>query len=476
MSRLERYDIAVIGGGSAGLTVASGAASFGARVAIIEKDRMGGDCLNYGCVPTKALIRSANLVVMIRQSERYGIKTGDVDVDFATVMGRMRQIVNTIAEHDSPARFRKMGVDVLLGGAEFVGTEALRVGDTQMEAKKIVVATGSRPAIPPISGLSETGFLTNVEALQLEHLPKSLVILGGGPIGLEFAQVFARLGARVTVIEMAPKILPREDDEAASLVQTALEREGIHFLLGSKVIKAQQTEHGKVVVVEGNDKQMEVPCDEILVATGRRPNVEILGLQQRGVEVTKAGMAVDAHLRSTVPNLYAAGDVKGGLQFTHVAGYEGKVVVRNALFPFKQRVDYRVVPWVIYTDPEIAHVGLTEKQARDEHGQVQVYTVPFHDVDRAVIDGHPEGFVKVIADRKGQILGAHVVGKHAGELIQELVLAMHQRIPVGKVSEVIHAYPTKVEGIRKAADLYWRQKLFEGSMGSVLKMFSRLTR
>ncbi|WP_054967913.1 dihydrolipoyl dehydrogenase [Alicyclobacillus ferrooxydans] len=473
---MDRYDLTVIGGGSAGLTIASGAASFGARVALIEKAEMGGDCLNYGCVPTKALIRSATVAATVRQAEQYGVKTGRIEIDFPTVMRRMRHVVNTIAEHDSPDRFRSMGVDVLFGSAEFQNANHMRIDDKMISSKRIVIATGSRAAVPPIPGLSETGFITNVEALQLQVLPKSLAILGGGPIGLEFAQVFARLGVSVTVIEMFPQLLPREDTEAAKIVQRALFNEGIRFMLNSKVIQAKTGKDGKVVIVERDGKQVEVPCEEIFVATGRRPNVEIPGLHNIGIEAVKAGIVVDPKLRTTVPHIFAAGDVKGGLQFTHVAGYEGKVVVRNALFPVKQRVDYRVVPWTIYTDPEIAHVGLTEKEAKDRHGQVHVYTVPFEEVDRAVIDSQDKGFVKVIADSKGQILGAHVVGEHAGELIQELVFAMHHGLPIGKISEVIHAYPTKVEGLRRTADVYWKERLFEGGMASVLKTVSRLTR
>ncbi|WAH42425.1 dihydrolipoyl dehydrogenase [Alicyclobacillus fastidiosus] len=473
---MDRYDLTVIGGGSAGLTIASGAASFGARVALIEKDKMGGDCLNYGCVPTKALIRSATVAATVRQSEKYGIKISGLEVDFSAVVGRMRQVVNKIAEHDSPERFRSMGVDVLLGQAEFKNANELRIGDNTISSKKIVIATGSRAAVPPIPGLSETGFITNVEALQLDALPKSLVILGGGPIGLEFAQVFARLGASVTVIEMFPQLLPREDAEAAEIVRGSLVNEGIHFMLGSKVVQAKARENGKVVVVEKDGNQVEVACEEIFVATGRQPNVEIPGLHTIGIETGKTEIVVDSNLRTSVPHIFAAGDVKGGLQFTHVAGYEGKVVVRNTLFPIKQHVDYRFVPWTIYTDPEIAHVGLTEREARDRNGQVYVYTAPFQEVDRAVIDGEAEGFVKVVADKKGRIIGAHVVGEHAGELIQELVFAMHQQIPIGKISEVIHAYPTKVEGLRKAADMYWKERLFDGGMASMLKKISRFTR
>lgn len=473
---MDRYDLAVIGGGSAGLTIASGAASFGARVALIERDKMGGDCLNYGCVPTKALIRSALIAATVRQSAKYGIKTGSVEVDFSAIMGRMHQVIHKIAEHDSPERFRCMGVEVLLGQAEFQDTNGMRIGDKTISAKKIVIATGSRAAVPAIPGLSEAGYITNVEALQLEALPESVAILGGGPIGLEFAQIFARLGSSVTVIEMCPQLLPREDAEAAEIVQRALESEGIRFMLGSKVVQAKKDGGGKVVVVERDEKPFDVPCEEIFVATGRRPNVEIPGLQNIGVEVNKTGIAVDAYLRTSMSNIFAAGDVKGGLQFTHVAGYEGKVVVRNALFPVKKRVDYRVVPWVTYTDPEIAHVGLTEQEARDRYGEVHVYVEPFDDVDRAIIDGQYEGLVKVILDKKGQILGAHVVGSHAGELIQELVFAMHQKIAIAKISEVIHAYPTKVEGLRKASDKYWKERLFDGGKASVLKQISRFTR
>lgn len=473
---MDRYDLIVIGSGSAGLTVASGAASFGARVALIEKEKMGGDCLNYGCVPTKALIRSASVAATARQGEKYGIKTASIEIDFASVMERMRRVIHKIAEYDSPERFRSMGVDVILGGAEFHNANEMRIGNHVISSKKTVIATGSRPAIPMIPGLAKTGFLTNIEALQLDELPKSLAIIGGGPIGIEFAQIYARLGVKVTVIQKSHRILPREDAEAVEVLQHSLIADGVQFLVNSHVIQVGKREMTKIVEVDHAGEQLEIPCEEILVATGRKPTIEIPGLQNIGVKVSKAGIVVNSHLATSVPHIYAAGDVKGGLLFTHVAGYEGKVVVRNTLFPFKQRVNYRVVPWTIYTDPELAHVGLTEKEANEQYAHVHVFTEPFHEVDRAVIDGQSEGFVKVITDKKGQILGAHVVGKHAGELIQELVFAMHHKLSIGKISEVIHAYPTKVEGLRKTADMYWKKRLFEGRMASMLKAVSRFTR
>ena len=473
---MERYEVAVIGGGSAGLTIASGAASFGARVVMVEKSAMGGDCLHYGCVPTKALIRSAMIANTVRNAGNYGIQASLPEVDFMAVMNRMHRVVASISTFDAPERFQKMGVNVLFGTSTFVNPHEFLVGGERIFAKKIVIATGSRAAVPPIPGLSETGYITNVEALQLERMPKSLTILGGGPIGLEFAQVFSRLGADVTVIEMFFQLLPREEAEAAEVLKMALEREGIRFLLGAKVVQVRAHDGNKVVLVEKDAQTIEVTSQEVFVATGRRPNMEIEGLGDIGVQSVRTGIQVNPYLQTTVPHIYAAGDVTGGLQFTHVAGYEGKVVVRNALFPFRQKVDYRVVPWVIYTDPEIAHVGMTEKEAREQNGEVHVYTSSFAELDRAIIDGEAEGFVKVITNRRGQLIGAHVVGSHAGDLLQEIVLAMHRNVPIGAISQVIHAYPTKAEGVKKTADLYWRERFFQGRMSAVMKTISRLTR
>lgn len=472
----ESYDLTIVGGGTAGLTVASGAVRFGARVALIERDRMGGDCLNWGCVPTKALIRSSRIAASLRHASDYGIVSNGYEVNFPAVMNRVRKTVEMLAAADSIERFQGLGVETILGNPEFQSAHEIRIGDRRITSSKVVIATGSRAAVPPIPGLRETGFITNVEALKLQKLPRNLVILGAGPIGLEFAQAFARLGSHVTVIEMFPQILPREDGEVAEVVKSVLSGEGIQFLLDSKVVQVTDGQPGKMIVIEQYGQKMTVSCDEVFVATGRLPNREITGLENVGVASTRTGIRVDRFLRTTVPHIYAAGDVNGGLQFTHVAGYEGRVVVRNTQFPLRQRTNYRVVPWTIYTDPEVAHVGLTEHEAKEHDASVHVYTGNFQDVDRSVIDGETDGFVKVIVDKKGQIVGGHVVGAHAGELIQELVFAMHHHIPLGRISQVIHAYPSRVEGIRNVADLYWRQKLFDGNTAQWLKRFSRWSR
>lgn len=472
---MDAYDLAVIGGGSAGLTAASGAASFGARVALIERGQMGGDCLHYGCVPTKTLVRSASVAAGVRMAHRFGIQADDPQIDFPAVMRRVREVQQIVAQRDSVERFRGFGVDVVIGEPEFMGPREIRVGDRRLSARQILVATGSRPAVPSIPGLAEAGFLTNVEALQLVNRPRSILIVGAGPIGVEFAQIFVRLGTKVTVVEKGPRVLPREDEEAALVLQEHLAGEGVRFVFGARILSVVLEGDERLVTAELRGRTETLRAEQILAATGRRANVDIAGLERAGVEIVDGHVRVDEYLRTSAPHIHAAGDVKGGLQFTHVAGYDGKLAVRNILFPGRRQADYRMVPWTIYTDPEIAHAGMTEAEARERHGVVRVCRRDFHEVDRAVIDGSPCGFVKVIADKSGAILGAHVVGSHAGELIQELVLAMHRNIPLGQIAEVIHAYPTWVEGVRGSADAWWIQR-FEGRLGFWLKRVSRLTR
>lgn len=458
----SKYDLVVIGGGTAGLVSAAGAASLGARVALVERDKLGGDCLYRGCVPTKTLVKSARVAHLVRRSEEFGVAGGEAEVDFPAVMDRMERVIEAAGEHDSPERFRGLGVDVFEEEARFVAPDLVAVDGRRLAARSVIVATGSHPTAPPVDGLEEAGYLTNVGALELRRLPRSMVIIGSGPIGSEFAQIFARFGCRVTLISTSPLPLPKEDPEIGEVLRQVLLADGVAFHGGYKAEKVRVEDGEKVVTAEnGAGHEIEARGEEILVAAGRAPTAGSLGLGEAGIELEGKGLVVDERLRTTAPNVYAAGDITGKYLFTHVAEYQARNALRNALFPAKARVDHRVVPWTTFTDPEVARVGLTEEQARREHKGVEVFRKPFAGVDRAMADGETTGLVKIVAGRRGKILGGHIIGPDAGNLIQEIVLAMQKNIPVGALSTTIHVYPTLVQANQRAADDYYRGKLFE---------------
>lgn len=461
----ERYDLAVIGGGTAGLVSAAGGASLGAKVALIERDRLGGDCLYRGCIPTKTLIKSARVAKLIETSEQFGIKSGGAEVDFGLVMERMRTVIHSAGEGDDPARFRSLGVDVFLGNeASFTAPDELMVDGRRIAAKSVILATGSYPTAPPVDGLREVGFLTNVEALSLERLPESITIVGAGPIGCEFAQIFARFGAKVTLLDTVPLPLPREDPEIGETIRRVLEADGITFHGGFSAQSARK-ENGRKVLLAGNERgeTIEARSEEILIAAGRAPTAESLKLQNAGVRLEKNGVTVDANLRTTTDNVYAAGDITGKFLFTHVAEYQGRIALRNALFPVHSKADYRVVPWTTFTDPEVARVGMTEGEAREKHGgNVKAWRQEFAGMDRAMADGETTGFAKIVTTRRGKILGGHIVGPDAGNLIHEVVLAMARGVPVQALSTTIHVYPTLAQVNQRAADEFYREKLFSG--------------
>lgn len=471
---MDTVDAAIVGGGTAGLTVAAGMAGFGLSVLLIEQDRLGGDCLSWGCVPTKALVRAAAVAHTVREARRYGIAAGSPEVDLPAVMRRVAEVQAEVGRRDSAERFRALGVDVAHGGAAFAAGDWVQAGGRRVRARRIVLATGSRSTLPPIPGLAEAGAWTHVEALQMTALPASLAVLGAGPIGMEFAQIFRRLGTDVTVLEMADAVLAREDPEAAAVVQERLAAEGVRFVVGARVLEVRGGPPSTVVRYGRAGALSEVTVERVLVATGRRANSDVPGIERLGVEATPKGVGVDAYLRTAAPHVWAAGDVTGGLQFTHVAAYQAKLVVRNALFPLKARVDTSAVAWTTYTDPELARVGLTEAEARERLGPVDVFRYPFSDVDRAVIDGRCVGHVKIVADRRGRIVGAHVVGADAGDLIQEIVLAMAAGVPVGRIAQTVHAYPSRTEGVLRASEAYWRERMFgSGPTASVLRWLAR---
>jgi len=471
MTKTQEYDLLAIGGGTAGLVSTAGAAYLGARSAIVEKVALGGDCLWTGCVPSKALIASARLAHAMKDADRLGLTGAAPAHAFRDVMARMRGAREIVAHHDDPQLFRDKGVDVHFGAARFVGPDTVEVeGVGRIRSKRIVLATGARCVAPPVPGLEEAGYLTHVTALDRDDLPASIVVLGGGAIGLEFAQVYARLGAAVTVLEMLPQVLPREDPDVAALLVEHLEEEGVAVHTGVRAAIVEVEGCTKTIVTEDGRR---FPASEIFVATGRRPHTDDLGLDLAGVSLDGSAVRVDARLRTTAPGIWAAGDVTGGLQFTHVADYMARVVVQNAIFPVKTKVDYSTVPWVTYTDPEVAHVGLGQQEA--ESRGARTYTYELSDLDRSIVDGDTRGRVKISADRRGRILGATVVGSFAGELIFPLVMAMKHGISLAQLSNTIFPYPTRMEGIKRAADGFQRERL-QGSAGRMLrKVVSWLT-
>lgn len=463
MSQTE-YDLIAIGGGTAGLVSAAGAAYLGVKPAIIERVALGGDCLWTGCVPSKALIASARLAHAMREAESLGLTAAAPKHAFGEVMDRMRRARGVVEHHDDPERFRAMGVDVHFGAARFLSANEVDVeGVGRFRSKRFVIATGARTAVPPIPGLEEVGFLDHHSLFEADHLPDSVAVLGGGPIGLEMAQVMSRLGAKVTVFEMADRILPKEDPDIANALLEILRSEGIDIRLGSGVSSVRGAEAGKVLTtVDGED----FTADEILVATGRRAATEGLDLERAGVRTDRGAVVVDGTLRTTARGIWAAGDVTGGLQFTHVADYMAKTVLRNALLPGASSVDYGDVPWVTYTDPEVAHIGLTQAESEARGGTT--YTYGLDDLDRAIVDGVAQGIVKISADNRGRILGATILGAHAGELLMPLVLAKRHGITLAKITDTIFPYPTMVEGVKRAAAEYQKRRL-EGTGGRVLK-------
>ncbi len=456
-----RYHLVVIGAGTAGLVSAAGAAALGARVALVERDLMGGDCLNVGCVPSKSLLRCARAVADVRDAGRFGVEVpAGVRVHFPAIMERMRQLRAEISPHDSAARFRSLGVDVFLGQARFSARNTVEVAGKTLPFARAVIATGARAARPPIPGLEQTGYLTNETVFTLTELPRRLAVIGAGPIGCELAQAFARFGAEVTLLGSRPQLLPRENSDAASLVEKALLRDGVHLLLGSKVVAVELCGAEKVLRVEGGTAT-EVRADAILVGVGRQPNVEELGLEAAGVAYdAKLGVHVNERLRTSNRRIFAAGDVCSRFKFTHAADAMARIVIRNALFLGRAKVSALTIPWCTYTDPEIAHVGLYEHEALARGYEVKTFTQELSGVDRAILDGETEGFVKVLV-RGGsdRILGATVVGRHAGEMIAELTLAMTHRLGLRALAETIPPYPTQAEAIRKVGDAYQRTRL-----------------
>jgi len=457
-----RYNLVVVGGGTAGLVSAAGAAGLGAKVALVERALLGGDCLNVGCVPSKALIRSAHAAAEVRDAARYGVVVPDgVRVDFAAVMERMRRLRADISPNDSAARFRDLGIDVYLGSGRFVGKDKLEVGGQTLSFARAVIATGARAAMPPIPGLAGSGALTNETLFSLTALPKRLAVIGAGPIGCEMAQSFARFGSEVTLMDFADRVLPREDPEASRLVGASLERDGVRLVLGSAVAEVRSDDREKTVVVESGGKKREIVADALLVGVGRAPNVDGLGLEAAGVAFDKRkGVEVDDRLRTSNKRIYAAGDICSRFKFTHTADAMARIVLRNALFFGRAKVSDLTVPWCTFTDPEVAHVGLTPDDAKKQGLAIDTINVDLADVDRAILDGETEGFLRVhVKKGKDEIVGATLVSKHAGETISEVTLAMVGKSGLGTLANTIHPYPTQADILKRAGDAWSRTRL-----------------
>lgn len=453
---MKKYHLIVIGGGSGGLVCAAGAAGLGAKVALIEKHKMGGDCLNTGCVPSKAIIRSAKVAFDARTAERFGFKSHQFDIKIDSVLASVREVQQKIAPHDSIERFTSLGVDVYQGDYHFVSPHQISNGSETLEGKRFVVATGASPFVPPIPGLAESDYLTSDHVWQLKELSKNLIVLGGGPIGAELAQTFSRLGSKVTIVEMADRLLIREDPYVSEFIKTRFESEGISVLIKTK---AARIENG-LVVIDPSGAEKRIEFDRILVAVGRAANVKGMDLENAGVVFDKKGVKVDECLRTSQKHIYACGDVIGSYQFTHTADFQARLILRNALFPGKSKIDYRVVPWCTFTEPEVARVGVNETEARQKNIPVDIFTYSMDGLDRAVCDREAEGFIKVLTSKgTDRILGVTLVGSHAGDLLHELALAMHQKIGLKRIASMIHIYPTLAEVAKRIADTYQRTRL-----------------
>lgn len=473
----KRYQLVVVGGGTGGLVTAAIAAALGAKVALIERHLMGGDCLNVGCVPSKAMLRAARAWSAARQAhERFAGPGAGGEGDFAAVMERMRRIRAGISPADSAARFRDLGVDVFFGQARFTGPDTLEVNGDRLHFRRAVIAAGSRPIVPAIRGLKKAGFHTNETVFSLTERPQHLLVIGGGAIGAELAQAFARLGSRVTLIEQGGCVLPEDDRDAARVVEASLVRDGITVITGAEATAVETTGGQRSLRYTREGRSETVTGDTILLAVGRCPNVEGLGLEEVGVRYDRRGIEVDDRLRTTSSRIYAVGDICSQYPFTHVADAHARLVVRNALFYGRGRASELVIPWVIYTSPELAHVGITPRDVHKRADEIETITIPLAEVDRAGIDGEEEGFFRVHL-RKGsdRILGATLVAEHAGEIISQITQAMVAGVGLGKLGETIFPYPTQAEAIRKAAD-QWRRRRLTPLAKSLFRSYFRVVR
>ncbi len=457
-----KYNLVVIGAGTAGLVTAAAAAGLGAKVALIERQFMGGDCLNVGCVPSKAIISSARVAAAFRDAENFGVDVPPgTGVDFTKVMERMRKLRSDISPHDSVERFAALGIDVFLGQGRFIDRTHITVGEAKLHFAKAVICTGARASAPPIDGLDSVPYLTNENLFSITELPRRIGIIGAGPIGCEMAQAFARFGSEVYLVESAPGILVKEDPDAVAIIRAHLVRDGVKFLCCGKDLKLSLgADKGVRLQVESADTGYDITVDQILVAVGRAPNVEGMDLENAGVEISKKGVKIDDHFRTTNKRIFAAGDICSPYQFTHAADFMARAVVRNALFFGRAKHSALVIPWCTYTSPELAHVGLNPAEAAKRGIEIDTFTQPMCGVDRAILEGETDGFVRVhVKKGSDQIVGATIVATHAGDMIGSFSIAMTQGIGLGKIANCIHPYPTQGEAVRKVGDLYNKTRL-----------------
>jgi pyruvate/2-oxoglutarate dehydrogenase complex dihydrolipoamide dehydrogenase (E3) component len=474
MQQSEEFDVAVVGGGAGGLFAASVAKALGAKPCIIEKNKLGGDCTWYGCMPSKAILKSAQIAHYFKKAGDYGIKVSSgFALDTHGAMPHVRNVVKEISTHHEPEDLEKRGIKVFFGPSCFVNSDQLQLGDSFIKAKRWVICTGSHPMVPAIDGIKEIPYLTNENVFDLEKLPESLIVLGGGPIGCELSQALCRLGVKVTIVEMTERILIREDKELSKYVEGQFKRDGVRLVTGKQAVKlSKENNQVSIVVEDQNKKQEKIIADNVLVAVGRAPNVEGLNLNKANVEFSAKGIKVNEYLQTTNPNIFACGDIASPYQFSHVAAYQAGVCIRNALFKriAWQKVNYSNMTWATFTDPELAHLGLTESEAREKSSKIKVYTTPYTNSDRATTDGEKEGLLKVVTNEKGLILGAHVVGANAGEIIQGFLIAKSQKIPLSKLAQTMFIYPTLSELVKKTA----AKSLIEKGNQPLVKWFLKI--
>ncbi len=468
MTETLKPDLCVIGAGSGGLSVAAAAAQLGVKVVLIEKAKMGGDCLNYGCVPSKALLAAGKLGHHMRHGESFGITNVEPTVDGEKVREHVRSVIAAIEPNDSVERFTGLGVHVIEAAGSFVDKRTVRAGDYEIRARRIIIATGSSPALPPIEGLDSVPHFTNETIFEKTEVPEHLIVIGGGPIGMELAQAHRRLGSKVTVLE-AFKALSKDDPELTALVLKQLKADGIDIREGIRIESLEKTENGIRANLEVDGKPQTLDGSHLLVAAGRKPNIDGLNLDAARIKHDRRGIEVNAKLKTSNSRVYAIGDVAGGLQFTHVANYHAGLVIRNALFRMPVKVNTDIIPWVTFTDPELAHVGLTEEEARKRHGDIRVLRWPYAENDRAQSERATDGFVKVVTNKKGRILGASIVGAHAGELILVWVLAVTKKMKIGAMTSMIVPYPTFAEVNKRVAYTYYLPSLTNPNLRRILK-------